>query len=157
MPMPELPPLPDDLVSILNSRKGGFDEMIGLELTVANYERVEAEIPVTRNLHQPFGLVHGGVYAAIVETLASLGTAIHGMARNARVVGLDNSTSFMRGTREGTLHAVGTPISTGRRTHVWQVEITNDEGKLAASGKVRLLVLDAEEKVGGETLDLKTD
>lgn len=152
MPRPELPPLPHDIVDLLNARKGGFDELMGLEITHASYERLEAKVPVTEKLHQPLGLVHGGVYAAIVETCASVAAAIHGMARGASTLGLENSTSFMRATRDGTLHAVATPISIGRRTHVWQVEITNDEGKVAASGKVRLLAIEADDTVGGTKL-----
>ncbi|MEO1228838.1 MAG: PaaI family thioesterase [Myxococcota bacterium] len=155
MPAPQLPPLPDDIVARLNGNLGGFNELMGFRFTAISYERLEGQLPVAPKLHQPYGLVHGGVYAAVVETMASTAAALHGMAQNRRIVGLENATSFLRGTRDGTLKAVCTPLATGRRTHVWQVDITNDEGKVAASGKVRLLALEAEENVGGRKLEAK--
>lgn len=156
MPKPELPPLPEDIVDRLNGNLGGFNELIGLRYTSASYDKLEATVPVTPKLHQPYGLVHGGVYAAIVETLASTGAALHGMSRNARVVGLENATSFLRATRDGTLRATATPLATGLRSHVWEVQVVNDEGRVAASGKVRLLALEATENVGGAKLQAST-
>lgn len=156
MPRPELPPLPDDAVDHLNAIRGGFNALIGLRFTAASYDRLECTVPVTEQLHQPYGLVHGGVYAAIVETMASSAAALQGMHQGIRIVGLENSTSFMKATRSGTLTAVATPLSVGRRTQVWQVEITNDEGKLAASGKVRLLALEPEAELAGSTLEARS-
>ena len=112
-------------------------------------------MPVTPTLLQPYGLVHGGVYAAIVETLASTGAALAAMARGQTTVGLENATSFLRGTRGGTLHARGTPLHRGSRTQVWAVDIRDEEGREVASGRVRMLCLDRGASVAGETVAIK--
>lgn len=143
MPISNRPPLPEDLVDTLNAQRGGFNELIGLRFTQASYDAVEAELNVTSDHHQPFGLVHGGVFAAIVETLASTAAAIQSLDAQTKVVGLENTTSFLKATRAGVLRARATPLSRGRRTQVWEVAIENDDGKRAAQGRVRLLAVDA--------------
>jgi uncharacterized protein (TIGR00369 family) len=134
-------PLPDDVVVQLNQNRGPFTEQIGLEFVAASYDRVEATVPVTPGLHQPHGLVHGGVYAAIVEAMASAGSNLWAMNDGKVVVGLENTTSFLRAVRDGTLHVVAHPLQSGRRTHVWAVEIAR-EGKLVARGQVRCLAVE---------------
>lgn len=153
MPRPELPPLPDDILDQLNERKGGFNELIGLTYTSASHDHLECEVPVTDKLHQPFGLVHGGVYCAIIETMASTAAALQGMHEGVSIVGLENSTSFLKATRSGTLRARAEPLTLGRRTQVWQVDVRNEDGKVAASGKVRLLALPPETVIAGKKVD----
>lgn len=153
MPRPTLPPLPDDIVDRLNAHRGGFNELMGLRITAASYDELTAEVPVAPKLHQPYGLVHGGVYCAIVETLASTAAVLQGLSENISIVGLENATSFLRATRDGTLRARATPLTRGRRSQVWEVEIRNDDGKIAATGKVRLLALDAAAEVAGSRLE----
>ena len=157
MPQPARPPLPDNVVDALNAARGGFNKSIGLEFTEVTYEKVVAKIEVTPAHHQPYGLVHGGVYAAMIETLASAAAAINVMANGSTTVGLENSTSFIRAVRDGCLTATATPLTRGRRTQVWQVVVTGDDGKVAASGRVRMLVLESQAGVAGETLKVKPD
>jgi uncharacterized protein (TIGR00369 family) len=104
---------------------------------------------------QPYGLVHGGVYAGIVEALASIGAALNVMPHGRSAVGLENHTSFLRACRGGTLRASGIPVTRGSRTHVWEVTVTDEEGRTAATGRVRILVLDTESAVAGGTLGIK--
>lgn len=144
-----------DIVETLNTHRGAFDRAIGLVFTRITADVVEAEVPVTAALLQPYGLVHGGVYAAIVETLASTGAALAAMSRGQATVGLENATSFLRGTRDGTLHARGTPLHRGSRTQVWVVDIRDEEGREVASGRVRMLCLDRGASVAGETVGIK--
>lgn len=144
-----------DLVEILNTHRSAFDRVIGLRFTRITDDAVEAEVPVAAALLQPYGLVHGGVYSAIVETLASTGAALAAMRREQTTVGLENATSFLRGTRGGTLHARGTPLHRGSRTQVWAVEIRDDEGREVANGRVRMLCLDRGASVAGETVAIK--
>src|SRR3954469_592054 len=113
-----------DLTAELNARRGGFEHTIGLVFTRAAPGEVIAEVPVGPHLTQPYGLVHGGVYAAIVETLASSGAAIHAMAQGKTSVGLENTTSFVRAVRTGKLVAVATPVHRGSGSQVWEVKIT---------------------------------
>ncbi|MEZ4446113.1 MAG: PaaI family thioesterase [Polyangiaceae bacterium] len=152
----ELPPLPDDLLDSLNSMRGGFNETIGLRFVAASYEEIVAEIPVTPALHQPYGLVHGGVYATIIETLASVGAALNAMAIGRSAVGLENSTSFLRAVRDGVLTGRATPLARGKRSQVWQVEVTDGDQRLVATGRVRMLCLEAGAAVAGETVAVKT-
>ena len=155
MPRPAPPPLPDDILDTLNAQRGGFNEAIGLRFTRASHDALEAEIPISPRLHQPYGLVHGGVYCAIVETLASTAALLQGRLEETRIVGLENATSFLRATREGTLRARASPLARGRRSQVWQVEVKNDDDKVVATGKVRLLALEATAELAGAKLETK--
>jgi 1,4-dihydroxy-2-naphthoyl-CoA hydrolase len=150
-----------DIVEILNEHRSAFDRAIGLVFTRIGLhggadDEVAAEIPVTAALLQPYGLVHGGVYATIVETLASTGAALSAMPRGHTTVGLENATSFLRGTRDGTLHARATPLHRGTRTQVWAVEIRDDAGREVANGRVRMLCLEVGASVAGETVTIQT-
>lgn len=115
---------------------------VGLSVVTATRDEVVATIPVGTKHHQPMGIIHGGVYASVIETVASIGAAIDAVAQGKAVVGLENQTSFVRATRSGTLTARATPITRGRRTQLWEVTIRDDAGAIAATGRVRLLVVD---------------
>ena len=129
--MPDTPPQHDP---------SPFDKLLGLRLEVASADRVRAVLPVTPDLHQPYGIVHGGVYAAMVETAASVGAhlALHGAGR---VVGISNHTEFLRAVRRGELHAEATPMARGRSTQLWEVAVTDERGRVVAHGRVRLMNL----------------
>ena len=115
----------------------GLIKLLGVRIEEASGERVVLTCPVTPDLHQPFGLVHGGVYATLAETAASVAGASW-FGDRGKVVGVSNHTDFLRAVREGGLRAVATPLSRGRTTQLWQVEISDDRGRLVAHGKVRL-------------------
>jgi 1,4-dihydroxy-2-naphthoyl-CoA hydrolase len=136
--------------------QGTWAESLGLELKSATAARVEARVEVGPRHHQPYGIVHGGVYASIVESVASIGAGLDVLERGLRVVGLDNSTSFLHAVRGGALNAVGTPIVRGRRTQLWEVVIHDDAGVLVASGRVRLLVLDGDATIAGGSMNLRS-
>lgn len=153
--MAELPP-DDQLVELFNAHRGGFERAIGLVFTKITRDELVAEVPVTPALMQPYGIVHGGVYCSIVETLASAGAALHAMSDGKSSVGLENTTSFVRAVRGGKLVAVATPVHRGRASQVWEVRISDDRGKLAATGRVRTMSLDAGATVAGEVVRVKT-
>lgn len=119
------------------------DDAVGLVLDLLSPDRVEGHVEVGPQHHQPYGIVHGGVYCSIVETLASIAGAMRVLAEDRIVVGVSNTTDFLRATREGRLVAAATPVHVGRLQHLWQVEVAREDGKLAARGQVRLQVLDA--------------
>ncbi|WP_026342665.1 PaaI family thioesterase [Nocardia sp. BMG111209] len=114
-----------------------FSDLIGLKFTELSPDRVTGELVVTPRLHQPHGIVHGGVYCSIIETLASVAAGIW-FGDRGRVVGVNNNTDFLRATREGTVHGVATPIHRGRSQQLWQVVITDDQERVVARGQVRL-------------------
>jgi 1,4-dihydroxy-2-naphthoyl-CoA hydrolase len=121
-----------------------------IELTDASPDRAEGRIAIEDIHHQPYGVVHGGVYSTLVETLASTGAASWAMAQGmGGAMGISNTTDFFRATREGVLLGVATPIHRGRNQQVWEVSLTREgDGKLVAHGQVRLQNIHDTESVG---------
>jgi 1,4-dihydroxy-2-naphthoyl-CoA hydrolase len=121
-----------------------LDNLLGLQITEASRERVRARLTLDPSRHhQPWGIVHGGVWCTIVETLASVG-AHTWAAPGQTAVGLDNHTNFLRMARTGTVEAEAVPISTGRRIQLWSVSIIDEGGRLLAQGTCRLMLLTPE-------------
>jgi len=142
-----------DLTALAQEPRG-LDAALGLRFTHVSDERVEGEVPIGPHLHQPYGVVHGGAYAAIAESLCSWGAAASaGLDR--RIIGTDNQTSFLRAAREGTLHATATPVHTGRRTQLWEAEIRDDDDRLLAVSRVRLLVMEEGAVLAGQAAEVE--
>lgn len=126
---------------LLNQLRGGLEKTLGMEYTLATLEEVVAEVEIGPQHSQPYGLVHGGVYCALIESVCSAGAAMSAMAKGGGgAVGLDNQTSFLRGAEGKKLIIRATPLSTGRRTHLWQADVHDETGAHLAEGRVRLLV-----------------
>jgi uncharacterized protein (TIGR00369 family) len=121
----------------------GFDGLYGLEITEMSDEEVVARVAVRDELKQPAGLVHGGVYAAISESIASLGTFLAVSPHGKMAMGLSNQTSFLRPITQGTIHARAVRKHAGRTTWVWEVEITDDAGRLCTLTRMTVAVRDA--------------
>lgn len=144
-----------DHAALLNGIQKGWDKAMGLTYTKATLDEVRAEIELGEIHVQQYGLVHGGVYAGVIETLCSAGAAMNAMARGQQgSVGLDNSTSFVRAVRQGTIRATAKPIARGRRTQVWQAEIKDAHGRLLATGRVRLMNLEKGDEPGGKEVGI---
>jgi 1,4-dihydroxy-2-naphthoyl-CoA hydrolase len=139
-----------DFATYINSLPHGFVKEIGLRITNATADEVAGEWEVEERHLQGYGIVHGGVHCGVVETLASLGAAIVAHPRGQAVVGVENSTSFIRGVRSGRLRAVSVPLTRGRTSQVWETRIVDDEDRLIATGRVRLLCVDPERVVGAD-------
>ena len=106
-----------------------FDTLYGLEIETAGAEEARGSVAVGDGVRQPAGLVHGGVYASMAESLAVAAT----QAASGRVtVGHSSQTSFLRPITAGTVHAAGRPRHSGRSTWVWEFDITDDDGRLCA-------------------------
>lgn len=127
---------------------------LGLVVTSASRDEVRATLAVQSKHLQPYGIVHGGVYASVVESVASIGAGVDVFPQGKGVVGLENHTSFVRAAREGTLVIVATPLTRGRRSQLWEATIRDEGGALVATGRVRLLVVDAETDLAGKKVDL---
>ena len=93
-----------------------------------------------RELLQPWGLVHGGVYASIAESLASWATAMAVIPGGETAMGQSNNTSFLRPVLEGTIHALATRRHRGRTSWVWDVDFSDDAGRLCATSRVTIAV-----------------
>lgn len=120
---------PQDLNEALGMKVGEFDD-----------QRITGSFEVADRVRQPFGIVHGGAYAALAETLASVATfyAVH--ANGEIAVGQNNDTSFLRPVSEGTVHALGTRRHRGRTSWIWDVEFTDDQGRVCALSRVTIAV-----------------
>jgi uncharacterized protein (TIGR00369 family) len=118
----------------------GFDGLYGLEIHSISEDEVTAQVPVRDDLKQPAGLVHGGVFASIAESITSIGTWLAVRDDGNVAQGLSNQTSFLRPILGGTIHAVAKRRHKGRTTWVWEVEISDDEARLCALVRMTIAV-----------------
>jgi 1,4-dihydroxy-2-naphthoyl-CoA hydrolase len=119
-------PQPDEL------RPRGFEDVLGVRYVELSGDRVVLESDVVPHLHQPYGIVHGGVHCSLIETAASIGAALW-FGDKGNVVGV-----AIRAVREGTLTTTATPVQRGRTMQLWQVDVQSEDGRLVARGEVRL-------------------
>lgn len=118
---------------------GGFDALYGLEILSLGEEEATARVMVRDGVKQPAGLVHGGVYAAIAESVtAAATTQAVGDAMSAR--GISSQTSFLRPILQGTIHGTARRRHRGRTTWIWEVDITDDEERLCALVRMTVAV-----------------
>jgi 1,4-dihydroxy-2-naphthoyl-CoA hydrolase len=125
---------------------GGFDDEIGLVYLETTPDGARAQLTITDRHLQPHGIVHGGVYCSIVESVASVSasTWLAAAGHGNNVVGVNNNTDFLRAITAGAVTAVSTPIHRGRRQQLWLIEITDTNGRMVARGQVRLQNLPTE-------------
>jgi 1,4-dihydroxy-2-naphthoyl-CoA hydrolase len=116
---------------------GAFVEYLGVNFVEVSGDTVVATWEVRPELHQPHGILHGGVHCSVVETLASIGASVW-LGDKGRVVGVNNNTDFYRAVTEGTLTSTARPLHQGRSQQVWVVETVDENHRLAARGQVRL-------------------
>ena len=105
--------------------------------------------------HQPYGIVHGGVHCAAVESACSTGAGIDALAGGRAVVGVENHTSFIRAVRSGRIRVIAVPITRGRRSQLWEATAHDEEGRVVSTGRVRLLCLDPATELAGEKIERK--
>jgi 1,4-dihydroxy-2-naphthoyl-CoA hydrolase len=119
---------------------GTLDDVLGFELLELSAERVRAQFAVERPVTQPFGLVHGGAYAALAESMVSMATHTAVEGDGMLAVGQSNSTTFLRPVTAGRVHAEGVPLHRGRTTWVWDVRFTDDDERLCAISRMTMAV-----------------
>lgn len=130
-----------------------FDSWLGLEYDDVSGDRVAAHLDLEPRHCQPYGIVHGGVYCSIVETLASVGAATWAMDQGmVGVVGVHNATDFLRSARDGRIEGEGLPLHRGRTQQLWVVEVrVAGTDRTLARGQVRLQNLTDAAAIGGIT------
>ena len=131
----------EDFTEQMNASRDGWCTAMGMRFVRVTLDEVVAEIVIDDRHKQAYGIVHGGVHCGLIETLASLGAAIVALPRGQRVVGLENSTSFIRAVRSGRLTGTARPVTRGRTTQVWEASIRDEQQNLVAQGRVRLLCI----------------
>jgi 1,4-dihydroxy-2-naphthoyl-CoA hydrolase len=140
-----------DFTERINEMPEGWLEAMGVTITRATQDEVRAELTVGPAHLQSYGIVHGGVHCGLIESLASIGASLYAIPRGQSVVGLENNTSFVRAVRAGArLHAVSTPITRGRKTQVWEARVLDEDERIVATGRVRLLCLESDQELAGQ-------
>ena len=134
--MPESPPY-----NLQVPLESAFDATIGMVVHEGDeIDRCSGHLLVRPQVCQPLGMIHGGVYAAIAETLASTGTARGVFAVGGAALGMANNTSFLRPITEGSVHGSAVAIHKGRTSWVWDVEMRDDHNRLCATSRVTIAV-----------------
>lgn len=134
--------MPDSPELLTRASRSGIHGLLGVELVEATADRVELRLEVGPDVHQPFGLLHGGVSALLAESAASIGGAL-AAEEGSSVVGIELNANHVRAMREGTLTAVATPVRVGRRIQVWSIELTDDANRTICVSRCTLAVVEA--------------
>lgn len=140
------------LEAVQAASDAGLGGMLGIRFIAVELDRVVAELTITPALHQPFGLLHGGASVAVAETVASIGAWINIDQDDRVAVGLEINANHIRPRRDGTLTATGRPLHRGRTTQVWEVEITDERGRLVCISRCTVAVVQRDG--GGATVGL---
>ena len=119
----------------------GFDAFYGMQIDLASPEEVRSHLTIADHHKQPVGLLHGGVLASMAEAMASVGAWL-AAGESKMSSGINNNTSFVRPFTGGTVHAVARPRHAGRTTAVWEVEFTDDDGRLCALTRMTIAIRD---------------
>jgi 1,4-dihydroxy-2-naphthoyl-CoA hydrolase len=138
------PPGAGGAASRLPDQTTGIHGLLDVEVIEATPERVVLRLPVDSRVHQPYGILHGGVSALLAESAASFGGALNAEPGQG-VVGIELNASHLRSLRTGHLTATATPIRVGRTIHVWRIDLTDDEGRDICAARCSLAVIDAPE------------
>jgi uncharacterized protein (TIGR00369 family) len=123
----------------MSGQASGLMDLLDIQFEEITATRVSGSVAADERHHQPWGIVHGGLYATVIETFATTGAFEAVRHRDQQAVGVSNATDFLRPHRSGRLRVLADPIQQGRTQQLWQVEIRRPEDdKLVARGQVRL-------------------
>jgi 1,4-dihydroxy-2-naphthoyl-CoA hydrolase len=131
-----------DLETLNSFGKNTISEHIGMEFTEIGDDFIVARMPVDHRTHQPFGLLHGGASVVLAETLGSLASML--CLKNPKVeraVGIEINANHLRGVKSGWVYGKAKPIHVGAKTHVWDIQITNEEGKLVCTSRLTTMII----------------
>ena len=116
---------------------------LGIRFTRATEELLEATMPVDSRTHQPFGILHGGASVALAETLGSVGANLCIDNKEFMCVGLEINANHISAVREGVVTGTAKPIHVGKSTHVWEIRIVSDQGKLVCISRLTRAIVPA--------------
>ena len=127
----------------INSLARGMVKHMGIVFTDVDDEGLTASMPVEDRSHQPFGLLHGGATATLAETVGSFASYALVHKEGKQTVGMEVTAQHLRGVRSGTIHAKAIPVHLGRKIHVWDIRVKDDEDRLVALCKLTVMVIDS--------------
>jgi 1,4-dihydroxy-2-naphthoyl-CoA hydrolase len=134
------PNIPLDIIN--KHSKNTLLEQLGIQVTKLGEDFIEGTMPVDKRTHQPVGLLHGGASAVLIESLGSIGSTLLVDMATHNVVGLEINANHVRGVKTGIVTGRAKIVHAGRKTHLWQVDITNEEGKLVCTGRLTVIVVE---------------
>lgn len=114
---------------------------LGIEIVELSDEKAVATMPVHAATHQPFGLLHGGASVALAETIASVGTYHFIDEETEMAVGMEINANHLRGKRDGIVTATAIPLHKGRTSMIWDIKITDEEGKLVCVSRCTMAIM----------------
>ncbi len=133
------------ILDVLNAHNDNtLMEVLGIEYTEVGEDSLTATMPVDARVHQPMGILHGGATAALAESVGSAASALKLDLKTQTAVGLELAINHLRSMRQGQVTATARAVHIGRRTHLWQIEIRDQDERLIAQAKLTMIVLDRE-------------
>ena len=122
-----------------------ISQHLGIEFTEIGIDYIVAKMPVDKRTHQPFGILHGGASVVLAETLGSIASFLCLKdSKKQHAVGLEINANHIRSVKEGFVYGKVTPIHVGRSTHIWEIKITNEEGKLVCISRLTVAIINAD-------------
>lgn len=122
-----------------------MSEQIGMEFTEIGEDYLKGKMPVDRRTVQPYGILHGGASAALAETLGSMAGALVLDPEKEYCVGMEINANHVRSVRSGYVYGKATPIHIGRKTHIWEIRIEDENGKLVCISRLTLAIISKRE------------
>lgn len=127
---------------ILNSSKNTIVQHIGIEFTEIGEDFLKARMPVDERTRQPFGILHGGASVTLAETMGSVASRLCEVDPKKRCVGIEINANHIRPVYEGYVYGIVTPVNIGRKIHIWDIKITNEDGKLVCVSRLTVSIVD---------------
>lgn len=128
-----------DYAAALNKSPDGWAKAMGLKYLRATADEAVAELAVSEQYLKADGTVDEALYSGLVEAAASVGAALHAMRWKLPVVGVENQTSFHRPARSARLRVTAKPLMRDQDTQLWEGQVTDEQGQVIASGRIRLV------------------
>lgn len=139
--MKKLKQVPLELINSMN--KNTLMDQLGIECIELGENYVISRMPVDKRTHQPMGLLHGGASAALIESIGSMGSTLLLDITKQHPVGIEINANHIGGIRSGHVIAKGKIVHAGKKTHLWQVDITEEgTNKLVCSGRLTVMIID---------------
>jgi 1,4-dihydroxy-2-naphthoyl-CoA hydrolase len=129
------------LEDLNSSSAGTLIEYLGIKFTEINADSIRGTMPVDARTKQPYGLLHGGASVALAETLGSMGASMCVDGKEFQCVGQEINANHVRAARTGWVTGTARPVHLGGRTHVWSIDIVNEDGKLVCTSRLTIAVI----------------
>jgi 1,4-dihydroxy-2-naphthoyl-CoA hydrolase len=131
-----------DLESVRKLEQGNILEHLEIEVVEIGDDFVRGKMPVDHRTHQPLGILHGGASVVLAESLGSIASNLVVDSTKQYAVGMEVNANHLRPVSNGYVHGTAKAVHIGRKSHVWSIEITNDEGKMVCMSRLTMMVVE---------------